>query len=98
MKCRRGTSQNFEQLERRGINSRGTKVEPKITDSVKKTNTHYVHGDVDGNESAEQDERPGTGAEYVFSVGDDTRPSNGVVTLRVGGVHLPNVLVRQATC
>ena len=60
------------QGERRGINSRGTEVEPKITDSGKKTNTHYVHGDGDGKESAEQDERPGTGPEYVFSVGDDT--------------------------
>ena len=37
--------------------------------------------------------RPGTGPEYVFSVEDYTRPSNGVVTLRVGGVHLPNVLI-----
>ena len=24
----------------------------------------------------------------MFSVGDDTRQSNGAVTLRVGGVHL----------
>ena len=39
VKCRRGTSQNFQQGERRGINSRGTKAEPKITDSGKKTNT-----------------------------------------------------------
>ena len=31
VKCRRGTSQNFQQGERRGINSRGTKVEPKVT-------------------------------------------------------------------
>ena len=29
----------------------------------------------------------------MFSVGGDTRPSNGVETLRVGGVHLPNVLI-----
>ena len=30
----------------------------------------------------------------MFSVGNNTRPSNGVVTLRVGGVHLPpNVLI-----
>ena len=28
----------------------------------------------------------------MFSVGDDTRQSNGVVTLRVGGIHLPNVV------
>ena len=52
VKCRRGTSQNVQQGERRDINSRGTKVEPKITDSGKKTNTH-VHGDGDGNESVE---------------------------------------------
>lgn len=29
----------------------------------------------------------------MSSVGHDTRPSNGVVTLRVGGDHLPNVLI-----
>lgn len=29
----------------------------------------------------------------MFSVGDDTQPSNRVVTLRVGGGHLPNVLI-----
>ena len=34
-----------------------------------------------------------TGPEYVFSVGDDTRQSNGVVTLNVGGIRLPNVLI-----
>ena len=93
VKCRRKTSQNFQQWERRGINSRGTKVEPKITDGSKETNTNYVDGDGDGSESLEQDERPSTGPEYVFSLGNDTRQSNGVVTLRVGGVHLPNVLI-----
>ena len=52
-------------------------------------------GDGDGNESksVEQDERPSTGPEYVFSVGDETRQSSGMVTLQVGGVHLPNVLI-----
>ena len=29
----------------------------------------------------------------MFSIKDDTRQSNGVVTLRVGGIHLPNVLI-----
>ena len=29
----------------------------------------------------------------MFSVGDDTRKSSGIVTLRVEGVHLPNVLI-----
>ena len=93
VKCRRGTSQNFQQWERRGITSGGKKVEPKITDSGKKTNTNYVDGDGDRSERLEQDERPSTGPEYVFSVGDDTRQSNGVVALRVGGIHLPNVLI-----
>ena len=101
VKCRKGTSQNFQQWERRAITSGGRKVEPKVTDSGKKTNTNYVDGDGDRSERLEQDERPSSGPEYVFSVGDDTRQSNGVVTLRVGGIHLPNVqltLVRQAAC
>ena len=89
----RETFQNFQQWERRGINIRGTKVEPKVTDSSKKTNTNYVDGGGDRSESVEQDERPSTGPECVFSVGDDTRQSKEVVTLRVGGVHLPNVLI-----
>ena len=76
VKCRRRTSQNFQQWERRGITSGGKKVEPKITDSGKKTNTNYVDGDGDRSERLEQDERPNTGPEYVFSVGDDTRQSN----------------------
>ena len=76
VKCRRGTSQNFQQWERRGITSGGKKVEPKITDSGKKTNTNYVDGEGDRSERLEQDERPSTGPEYVFSVGDDTRQSN----------------------
>lgn len=29
----------------------------------------------------------------MFSVGDDTRQSNGITTLCVGGVHLPNLLI-----
>ena len=93
VQCRRGTSRNSQQWERRGIKSRGTKVEPKLTDSGKKTNTNYAGGDGERSESLERDEKPSTGPEYVFSVGDDTRQSNGVVTLRVGGVHLPNVLI-----
>ena len=76
VKCRRGTSQNFQQWERRGITSGGKKVEPKITDSGKKTNTNYVDGEGDRSERLEQNERPSTGPEYVFSVGDDTRQSN----------------------
>ena len=66
VKCRRGTSRNFQQWERRGINSRGTKVKPKITDSGKKRNTNYAEGDSERSESLEQDERPSTGPEYVF--------------------------------
>ena len=93
VKYRTGTSQNFQQWERRDITSRVKKVEPKITDSGKNTNTNYVDGAGDRSERLEQDERPSTGPEYVFSVGDDTRQSNGVVTLRVGGIHLPNVLI-----
>ena len=62
VKCRRRTSQNLQQGERRGITSGGRKVEPKITDSGKKTNTNYVDGDSDRSESGEQDERPSTGS------------------------------------
>ena len=93
VKCQRGTSQQFQQQERAGINSRGRKVKPKISDSDKKTNTNYVDGDGNRNESVEQNERPSTGPKYVFSVGDETQQSNGIVTLQVGGVHLPNVLI-----
>ena len=91
--CRRGTSQNFQQWERPGIKSQGRKVEQKISNSDKKINTNYVDGNGDGIESVEQDERPSTGPEYMFSVGDETRQSSGIVTLQVGGVHLPNVLI-----
>ena len=70
--CWRGTSQNFQQWERQGIYSWGRKVEQKISDSDKKTNRNYVDADGDESESVEQDERPSTGPEYVFSVGDET--------------------------
>ena len=93
VKCRRGTSQNFQQWERRGIHSRGRKIEPKITDSGKKTKTNYVDGNGDRTNSVKQGKRPSTGPECVISVGDDTRQSNRVVTQRVGSVYLPNVLI-----
>ena len=91
--CWRGTSQNFQQWERPGIKSQGRKVEQKLSNSDKKINTNYVDGNGDGIERVEQDERPSTGPEYMFSVGDETRQSSGIVTLQVGGVHLPNVLI-----
>ena len=93
VKCRRGTSHNFQQWERPGIKSQGRKVEQKISNSNKKINTNYVDGNGNGIESVEQDERPSTGPEYMFSVGDETRQSSGIVTLQVGRVHLPNVLI-----
>ena len=81
VKCQRGTSQQFQQWERPGVNSRGRKVKPKISDSDKKTNTNYVDGDGNRNESVEQNERPSTGPKYVFSVGDETQQSNAEVSI-----------------
>ena len=70
--CWRGTSQNFQQWERPGLYGWGRKVEQKISDSDKKTNTNNVDGDGNESKSVEQDERPSIGPEYVFSVGDET--------------------------
>ena len=56
-----------------------------------KSNTNYV----DGEAEAERNPTP----DYVFSVGDMSSQRRGIVTIVVGDVQLPNVLIDSgATC
>ena len=70
-----------------------------MNEKGRKTNMNYVDGDANIKERAETEERPHPTPDYVFSVGDEASQSSGVVSLVVGGVHLPNILIDSgATC
>ena len=70
-----------------------------MNEKSRKTNMNYVDGDANIEERAETEERPHPTPDYVFSVGDEASQSSGVVSLEVGGVHLPNILIDSgATC
>ena len=70
-----------------------------MNEKGRKTNMNYVDGDANIEERAETEERPHPTPDNVFSVGDEASQSSGVVSLEVGGVHLPNILIDSgATC
>ncbi|KAJ7383805.1 hypothetical protein OS493_025676, partial [Desmophyllum pertusum] len=64
------------------------------------TKTNCVDGDIDGEESVENNGKPSPRPDYVFSVGEESSSqSSGTATLVLGGVHLSNVLIDSgATC
>ena len=62
-----------------------------MSERLRKTNTNYV----DSNTESGQNSKPN----YVFSVGDRLGQRSGIVTVVVGRVQLPNVLIDSgATC
>ena len=60
-----------------------------MNERLRKTNTNYV----DSNTESGQNLKPN----YVFSVGDRLGQRSGIVTILVGRVHLPNVLIDSGT-
>ena len=69
----------------------------KINEKGRKTNTNCVDGDTDGGKSVENEGKLSSTPEYIFSVGDEKKQTNGILTLQVGGVHLPNKLMSLLT-
>ena len=62
-----------------------------VNERGRKTNTNYVDSDTESGQSSTPN--------YVFSVGDRLGQRSEIVTVAVGGVHLPNVLIDSgATC
>lgn len=97
VKCHKRPQRGSQQGQKQGVSSWGRRVDPRVTDGGKKTNTNFVDSCTDG--EAEKGERPNFTPEYVFSVGNEVNHCNGIVTLQIGGVILPNVLIDSgATC
>ena len=91
VKCRKKPSRDLQQGQRQSNNQRGWRDTSRVNERGRKSNTNYV----DGEAEAERNPTP----DYVFSVGDMSSQRRGIVTIVVGDVQLPNVLIDSgATC
>ena len=91
VKCRKKFAKDSHQGQRQGDGRRDWRNTCSANERGRKTNTNYVDSDTESGQNSKPN--------YVFSVGDRLGQRSGIVTVVVGGVHLPNVLIDSgATC
>ena len=91
VKYRKKLSKDSFQGQRLDVGLRDWRNTSRVNEKGRKTNTNYVDSDAE----SEQKSTPN----YVFSVGDRLGQRSGIVTVVVGAVHFPNVLIDSgATC
>ena len=94
-----GHQGDSQQGQKQGTSHRSWRDASRMNEKCRKTNMNCVDGDANIEENAETEEKPHPTPDYVFSVGDEASQNSGVVSLEVGGVHLPNILIDSgATC
>ena len=90
-KCRKRLTKDSYQGQKQGDGRRDWRNASSVNERGRKTNTKYVDSDGESGQNSTPN--------YVFSVGDRLGQRSGMVTVVVGGVHLPNVLIDSvATC
>ena len=91
VKCRKRLAKESHQGQKQGDGRRDWRNASSVNERGRKTNTNYVDSDTESRQNLTPN--------YVFSVGDRLGQRSGIVTVLVGGVHLPNVLIDSgATC